>query len=147
MPSPFVQTLERARIHECLRRAGSRRERSVASVFVPQLLQQQQMVPDSRGHGGVLPVGYAEFLCGLLHDPGQRSVVGVADVRAQVMDDVMIQAAYQPADQRILRCVVRRRGEDVVDAVFKLAAMQGKYVSSMTWVVWKTSTTLIPTTR
>ena len=85
------------------------------------------MMPDSLGHGLVLPVGYAKFLEQFrLNDACQWSVMGVADVRAEVMDDVMIETADKPAHQRVFSSVVSGCGEDVVNAVFKLAAMQGE---------------------
>src|SRR5580700_2606535 len=96
------------------------------SVFVPQLLQQYQMMPDCLSHGGVLPIGNAKLFGGLLHDPGERSIVGVAHERTQMVDDVMVEPAREPTDERILRRIIGRRREDVIHAVVKLTAVHGK---------------------
>ena len=52
------------------------------STFVSQLLQKYQMMQDGAGHGGMLPIGNSKLFGGLLHNPGQRSIVGVAHERA-----------------------------------------------------------------
>ena len=80
---------------------------SSRSVFIPQLLQKYQMMLDCQGHGGVLPIGNPKLLGSLLHDPGQRSIVGVAHVRAQMMGDVMVEPAGEPthdAGERRRQC-------------------------------------------
>lgn len=77
-------------------RIGSRvigKTKRTESVFVPQLLQKDQMMPDCPGHGGVLPIGNTKFFGGLLHDPGQWSIVGMAHERAQMVDDMMVEPA------------------------------------------------------
>jgi len=81
---------------------------------------------DGLGHGGMLPIGNAIFLGGLLHDAGQWGVVSVANKRAEMVDDVMVQAADEPADQRGLSRVVGRGGEDMVDPVIEFVAVGGE---------------------
>ena len=83
-------------------------------------------MPDRPGHGGVLAVGYAELLGGLLHDAGERSVVGVADEGAKVVGDVMVEAAGEPADDGVGGRVVGCGGEDVIDTVLELVAVRGE---------------------
>src|SRR5579863_4111540 len=92
-------------------------------VFVPQLLQKYQMMPDCPRHGGVLPIGNPKLFGGLLHDPGQRSIVGMTNERAQMVNDVMVEAADEPTDKRVLGRIISRRGEDVIYAIVKLAAV------------------------
>ena len=96
------------------------------SVFVPQLLQKYQMVPDCLGHGGVLPVGNAILFGGFLHDPGQRSIVGMAHEGAQMMDDVMVESAREPTDKRAFRRIIGRCREDVIHAVVELTTIRGE---------------------
>src|SRR5271155_1995845 len=96
------------------------------SDFVPQLLQEYQMMPDCLSHGGVLPVGNAKLCGGLFHDPGQRSIVGVAHERAQMVDNVMVEAAREPTDERVFRRIIGRRREDVIHTVVKLTTVRGK---------------------
>src|SRR5580704_219173 len=84
------------------------------------------MMFDGLRHGGMLPIGNAIFLGGFLHDPGQRSIVSVAHKRAQMMDDMMVEPACQPTDERVRGRVVGGCREDVIDPVVKLAAAQGK---------------------
>ena len=74
----------------------------------------------------MLPIGNAKLFGGLLHNPGQRSVVGVAHERAQMMGDVVVEPAGEPAYERVFCRVIGRRGEDVVDAVVEFAAVRGK---------------------
>ena len=81
------------------------------------------MMPDRPGHGGVLPIGNAELLGGLLHNPGQRSIVGMAHERTQMMRDVMVKAAREPTYDRVAGCIIGRCREDVIDAVVKLTAV------------------------
>src|ERR1700730_11211899 len=40
------------------------------SIFVSELFQKYQMMHDCPSHGGMLPVGDAKLLGGILHDPG-----------------------------------------------------------------------------
>jgi len=40
-------------------------------IFVPQLFQEYQMMPDCLSHRGVLPIWDPKLLGGLLHDSGQ----------------------------------------------------------------------------
>ena len=84
------------------------------------------MMPDRPGHSGVLAIGDPKFFGGLLHDPGQRSIVGVADEWAQMVDDVMVEPAHQPTDQRCFRRIIGRGREDVIDAVVKLTTVRRK---------------------
>src|SRR5580700_1701999 len=76
------------------------------SVFIPQLLQQYQMMLDCQGHGGVLPIRNPKLLGSLLHDPGQRSIVGMTHERAQVVDDVMVEPAREPTNKRVFRRII-----------------------------------------
>src|SRR5580658_2860912 len=96
------------------------------SVFVPQLLQEYQMMPDCLSHGGVLPIRDPKLFGGFFHDPGQRSIVCMAHERAQMVDDVMVEPACEPTDEGIFRRIVGRGREDVIDAVVKLTAVRGK---------------------
>src|SRR5215472_1739116 len=95
-------------------------------ISVSQLFQKQQVVFDCLRHGRMLPIGYAIFFGGLLHDPGQRGIVSVALKRAQMMDDMVIESADKPSDKRVLGCVVGGRGENVMDPVIELVAVRGK---------------------
>src|SRR5579863_6523355 len=81
---------------------------------------------DRLRHGGMLPVTNTVLFSGLLHNPGQRSIVSVADKRAEMMDDMVVEPAHQPADERGLSRVVGRGREDMIDPVVKLVAAQGK---------------------
>ena len=81
------------------------------------------MMLDRLGHGWMLPVRNAILLGGLLHNPGQWSIVSVAYKRAKMMDDVMIQPAGKPANQRRLGRVVGRGREDVMNPVVELVAV------------------------
>src|SRR5271169_83917 len=96
------------------------------SVFVPQLLQEYQMMPDCLSHGAVLPIRNAKLFGGLLHDPGQRSIVGVAHERAQMVNDVMVEPTHEPSDERVFRSIISRGREDVIHAVVKLTTVRGK---------------------
>ena len=84
------------------------------------------MMFDRLCHRGMLPIGNAIFLGGFLHDPGQRSIVGVAHKRAQMMDYMVIEPASKPTDERLSRRVVGRCRENVIDPVVELAAARGK---------------------
>src|SRR5579863_5158511 len=84
------------------------------------------MMFDRLRHGRMLPIGDAVFFGGLLDDPGKRSIVGVAYKRAQMMHDMVVEPAHQPADERGLGRVVGRGREDMVDPVVKLTAARGK---------------------
>src|ERR1700733_3202093 len=84
------------------------------------------MMPNCLCHGGVLPIGYPELFGCLLHDPGQRSVVGVAHERTQMVDDVMVEAAGEPTDEGVFRRIIGCCREDVIHTVFKLATIRGK---------------------
>jgi len=83
-------------------------------------------MPDSPGHGGVLPIGNPKLLGSLLHDPGQWSIVGMANERAQVVDDMMVKSAHEPTDKRFFGCIIGRCGEDMIHAVVKLRTIRGK---------------------
>src|SRR6516164_8745424 len=95
-------------------------------VFIAKLLQKYQMMPDCPGHSRVLPVGDTELCGGLTHNPGQPIVVGVAHVRTQMMNDVMVQPTGEPAHNRVLGRVIGRGREDVIYAIVELAAVGGK---------------------
>src|ERR1700720_4268409 len=96
------------------------------SAFDPQLLQEYQMVADCLSHGGVLPIRNSKLFGGFLHNPGQRSIVGMAHKRAQMVDDVMVEAAGEPTDERVFRRVIGRCRENVIHAIVKLTAVRGK---------------------
>ena len=83
-------------------------------------------MPDCLSHSGVLPISDPKLFGGFFHDPGQRSIVGMAHERAQMVDDVMVEAAGEPTDERVLRRVIGRGREDVIDAVVKLTTIRGK---------------------
>ena len=83
-------------------------------------------MPDGLSHGGVLPIGNPKFFGGLLHNPGQRSIVGMAHERAQMVDDVMVEPASEPTDERVFRRIIGRCCEDVIHAVLKLTTVRGK---------------------
>src|SRR5580658_1435019 len=95
------------------------------SVFVPQLFQKYQMMPDSPRHGGMLPVRNSKLLGGLFHNPGERSVVSVANKRAQMMGNVVVEPAGEPAHEWVFSGVIGRGGKNMVNAVFKFAAVRG----------------------
>src|SRR5271155_1083910 len=84
------------------------------------------MMPDCLSHGGVLPIGNPKLFGGLLHDPGQRSIVGMAHERAQMVHDVMVEPAGEPTDERVFRRIIGRCREDVVHAVVKLTTAPGE---------------------
>src|ERR1700683_1742634 len=84
------------------------------------------MMFDCLPHCRMLPVGNAKLFGGLLHNPGQRSIVSVAHKRAQMMDDMVVKPARKPTYQRVTRRIVGRCREDVIYAVVKLAAVRGK---------------------
>src|SRR5208337_2186043 len=84
------------------------------------------MMPDCLSHGGVLPIGNPKLLGGLLHDPGQRSIVGMAHEGAQMVDDVMVEPAREPTDERAFRRIIGRCREDVIHAVVKLFTVRRK---------------------
>jgi len=84
------------------------------------------MMPDCLSHSGVLPIGDPKLFGGLLHDPGQRRIVGVAHERAQMVDDVMVQPAREPTDEPVFRRIIGRCREDVIHAIVKLTAVRGK---------------------
>src|ERR1700730_18898235 len=84
------------------------------------------MMPDRARHGGMLPIGNSKLLGCLLHNPGQRSIVGVAHERAQMMDDVMVEPASEPTYEWVTRRIIGRCRENVIHAVVKLAAVRGK---------------------
>src|ERR1700722_3959647 len=84
------------------------------------------MMPNCPGHGGVLAVRDPKLLGGLLDDPGQRSVVGMAHERTQMVSDMVVEAAREPSDERVFRRIIGCCREDMVDAIVKLAAVCGK---------------------
>ena len=70
-----------------------------------------------------MPIGDAKLFGGLPHNPCERSIVSMANERAQMMDDVMVEPANEPAYDRVLGRVIGGGREDVIDAVVKLAAI------------------------
>src|ERR1700677_2505581 len=84
------------------------------------------MMVDGQGHGGVLPIGNSKLFGGLLHDPGQRSVVGMAHERTQMVGDVMVEPACEPTNKGVFGRIVGCCREDVIHAVVKLAPVCGK---------------------
>jgi len=70
----------------------------------------------------MLPVRDSKFFGGLLHNAGERSVVGVAHEGAEVMCNVMIEAASEPTYDRVAGGVISRCREDVINAVVELVA-------------------------
>ena len=95
-------------------------------IFVSQLLQKYQMMPDCLCHGGMLPIRNSKLFGGLLHNPGEGSIVSVADERAQMMDDVMVEPARKPTYERVIRRIIGRCRKDVIHAVVKLTTVCGK---------------------
>jgi hypothetical protein len=74
----------------------------------------------------MLPIRNAKLFGGLLHNPGEWRIVGVADERAQMMCDVMVEAAHEPPYDRVTGRIIGRCSEDVIDAVIEFAAVRGK---------------------
>src|ERR1700688_2601365 len=66
------------------------------SRLAAQALQENQMMPDRPPHRGMLPIGNAKLLGGLLHNPGQRRIVSVAHKRAQMVNYMVIEPACKP---------------------------------------------------
>src|SRR5258708_40066539 len=83
-------------------------------------------MPDRARHGGVLPIGNAKLFGGLLHNPGQWSIVGVAHKGAQMMDDVMVETAREPAQDGVRRRVIGCGSDDAIPAGVKLTAFRRK---------------------
>ena len=81
------------------------------------------MMYDRPTHRGILPIGNAILFGGLLHNPGQRSIVSVAHKGAQMMDYMMVEPARKPSYERVTRRIIGRGREDVIDAAVKLAAV------------------------
>ena len=50
----------------------------------------------------------------------------MAHERAQMVDDVMVEPAREPTDERVFRRIIGRCREDVIHAVVKLTAVRGK---------------------
>ena len=46
--------------------------------------------------------------------------------RTQMVDDVMVEPACEPADKRIFGRIIGRRREDVIHTVVKLTTVRGK---------------------
>src|SRR5258708_6586742 len=84
------------------------------------------MMADCLSHGGVLPIRNSKLFGSFFHNPGQRSIVGMAHERAQMVDDVMVEPAREPTDERVFRRIIGRRREDVIHAVVKLTAVGGE---------------------
>ena len=64
-----------------------------------------------------------ELFGGLLHNLGQRRIVGVADERAQMMGDVMVETAREPAHERVTGRIICCCCEDVIYPIVKFAAV------------------------
>src|SRR5260370_16498733 len=84
------------------------------------------MMQNYTGHGGRLHLENAKLFGGLLHNPGQRSVVSVAHERAQMMCDVMVEPAREPTYDQVARRILGRFREDGIHAVVDFAAPRGK---------------------
>src|SRR5271163_2394639 len=95
-------------------------------ILFPQLLQKYQMVLNGPAHCGIFAIRNAIFFGGLFHDPCQRSIVSVADKRTEMMDDMVVEPASKPTDQRLRGRVIGGCREDVIDPVVELAAVRGK---------------------
>jgi len=90
-------------------------------------------MPDSPGHGGVLPIGNPKLLGSLLHDPGQWSIVVWQTKGHRLVDDMMVKSAHEPTDKRFFGCIIGRCGEDMIHAVVKLRTIRGK-VGGVEWL-------------
>src|ERR1700743_2148573 len=77
-------------------------------------------------HRPILPVWNAKLPGGVFNDAGQGRVMGVAHKRAQMMGDVVVEAAREPAYQRALRRIVGRCRKNMIDTVIELAAAGGE---------------------
>ena len=64
------------------------------------------MMLDRPAHCGMLPIGNAILLGGLLHNPGQRSIVSVAHKRAQMVGYMMVEPARKPTYERVTRRII-----------------------------------------
>src|SRR3984957_7582602 len=84
------------------------------------------MMQNCPSHGGMMPIGNSKLFGGLLHNPGQRSIVGMAHERAQMVDDVMVEPASEPTDERVFRRILGRCREDVIHAVVEVTTVRGK---------------------
>ena len=73
--------------------------------------------------------------------------MGVAHKRAQMMGDVMVETAHEPADERVFGRIIGRRRKDVIHAVVKLTALRGKVRAVDGMGGLNTSVTDKPTTR
>src|SRR5580692_5719855 len=82
------------------------------------------MMTDCTSHGGMLPIRDAKLFGGFSHNPGEWSIVGVANEWAQMMDDVMVEPANEPTYDRVICRIIGCCREDVIDAVIKLAAIR-----------------------
>src|ERR1700761_3956374 len=84
------------------------------------------MMPDCLGHGGVLSIRNPKLFGGLLHDPGQRSVMGMTHERTQMVRDVMVKPTREPRDERIFCRIIGRGREDVIHPIVKLTTIRWK---------------------
>ena len=50
----------------------------------------------------------------------------MAHIGAQVMDDVMVESAYEPTDEWAFRRIIGRGREDVIHTAVKLITVRGK---------------------
>src|SRR5665213_2351330 len=94
--------------------------------FVSELLQKYQMMPDCPCHCGMLRIGNTELFSCLPHNSGERSVMGVAYERAQMMGDVMVEPACKPAYDGVAGRIVGCSCEDVIHAVVEFIAAFGE---------------------
>ena len=79
---------------------------------------------DCPSHGWMLPIRDAKLFGCLPHNPGERIIVGVANEWAQMMHDVMIEPANEPAYDRVIGRIIGCCSEDVIDTVVKLSAIR-----------------------
>jgi len=79
---------------------------------------------DCPSHGGMLPIRDAILCGGLLHNPGERTVVGVANKWAENGGRCDGEPANEPAHDRVFRRVIGCGGKNVINAVVKLAAIR-----------------------
>src|SRR5690348_10196985 len=82
------------------------------------------MMADRSSHGGMLPIGDAKLFGGLSHNPCELRIVSVADERAQMMRNMMVQPADEPTYDRVTRRIIGCCRKDVIDTVVKLAAIR-----------------------
>lgn len=87
-----------------------------------ELFKKDEVVPDGSGHRGVFSVRNIEFCRGLADDARNPRVVGVASEGAEVMRDVMVQAASEKPDDRAPGGVVGCGGKNVINPVVEFSS-------------------------